>query len=287
VEVHEREPLLAQLKRELATSRRKPGRLVLIAGEAGIGKTTLADAFCVGLEGGIQVLWGSCDAAVPPRPFAPLIDIADAVEGPLRAALVAADRDRVFEAFLELLRQPRRSPPVIVLEDVHWADEGTLDLLRVVGRRLRNLPALVVATYRDVEVARTHPLRRALGDVPSDVVTEIRVPPLSIDAVAAMTRATALDPEEVHRSTAGNPFFVTELIATGGDAVPASVRDAVLARVGRLSGRGQRVIQALSVLAQPAELSLVHDEGDLQPSDLRERLARVVGVLDRSVLLES
>jgi DNA-binding CsgD family transcriptional regulator len=284
VEVHEREPLLAQLKRELATSRRKPGRLVLIAGEAGIGKTTLADAFCVGLEGGIQVLWGSCDAAVPPRPFAPLIDIADAVEGPLRAALVAADRDRVFEAFLELLRQPRRSPPVIVLEDVHWADEGTLDLLRVVGRRLRNLPALVVATYRDVEVARTHPLRRALGDVPSDVVTEIRVPPLSIDAVAAMTRATALDPEEVHRSTAGNPFFVTELIATGGDAVPASVRDAVLARVGRLSGRGQRVIQALSVLAQPAELSLVHDLASRSTAAIEECVAGGVLQLDGDVV---
>lgn len=266
VKVHEHEPLLAKLKRELATSRRKPGRLVLIAGEAGIGKTTLAEAFCVGLEGGIQVLWGTCDAAVPPRPFAPLADIADAIEGPLRAALVVADRDRVFEAVLELLRQPRRSPPVIVLEDVHWADEGTLDLLRVVGRRLRNLPVLVLATYRDDEVTRNHPLRRALGDVPSDFVTEIRVPPLSLDAVAAMTRTTGLDPADVHRSTGGNPFFVTELIAAGGETVPASVRDAVLARAGRLSGRGQRVLDALSVLAQPGELSLVRE---LAPRDAR------------------
>ena len=257
--MYEREPLLADLSHELATSRRKPGRLVLIAGEAGIGKTTLVEAFCSDVDGGIQLLWGACDAAVPPRPFGPLADIAETTGGPLREALVAADRDRVFGAVLALLRQPRRSPPVIVLEDVHWADDGTLDLLRVVGRRLRDLPVLVLATYRDDEVSGIHPLRRALGDVPSDFVTEIRVPPLSLDAVAAMMQTAALDPGDVHRSTGGNPFFVTELITAGGETVPASVRDAVLARAGRLSGSAQRVLHAVSVLAQPGELSLVRD----------------------------
>ena len=256
--LHEREPLLAKLKDELVASRRKPGRLVLVAGEAGIGKTTLVDAFCADVDDA-QVLWGACDAALPPRPFAPLADIADTVGGPLRSALDSADRDQVFEAVLELLRQPRRSGPVIVLEDVHWADEATLDLLRVVGRRLRNLPVLVVATYRDDEVAAAHPLRRAFGDVPAAFVTEIRVPALSLDTVAKMTETTGLNPVDVHRSTRGNPFYVTELIAAGGHDVPATVRDAVLARSRRLSARGQGVLHAASVLGHASELSLLRE----------------------------
>ncbi|HEV3480036.1 MAG TPA: AAA family ATPase [Gaiellaceae bacterium] len=259
MKLHEREPLLAKLKEELRVSRRKPGRLVLVVGEAGIGKTTLVDAFCAGVDGGVQVLWGACDPAVPPRPFAPLADIADTVGGPLKAALDAADRDHVFAAVLALLRQPRRSPPVVVFEDVHWADEATLDLLRVVGRRLRNLPVLVVATYRDDEVAPAHPLRRALGDVPAAVVTEMRVPALSLDAVAKMTGTTGLDPVDVHRSTRGNPFFVTELISAGDQNLPPTVRDAVLARSARLSGDGQRVLHTASVLGQPCRLSLLRE----------------------------
>jgi DNA-binding CsgD family transcriptional regulator len=260
VRVLERESLLARLNDELAASRRKPGGLVLVAGEAGIGKTTLVEAFGAGVDGSAQVLWGTCDAAIPPRPFAPLIDIADVVEGPLREALAAADRDRVFEAVLALLQRPRRSPPIIVLEDVHWADDGTLDVLRVVGRRLRNLPVLILATFRDDEVPGTHPLRRALGDVPSDFLTEIRVPPLSLDAVAAMVQPTTdLDPDEVHRSTGGNPFFVTELIGAPGSTVPTSVRDAVLARAARLPVRAQRLLRAASVLARPGDVSLVRE----------------------------
>ena len=112
------------------------GRLVLVAGEAGIGKSALVDAFCNDRAGELSILWGSCDPIVPARPFAPLVDIADTAAG-LQAALESGERDRVLEMFLRLLRDARPVPPLLVFEDLHWADEATLDLLRVVGRRLR------------------------------------------------------------------------------------------------------------------------------------------------------
>src|SRR5436190_20168324 len=159
----ERGPFLARLRDLFEESRQGRGRLILISGEAGIGKTALVEASCADAANDADVLWGSCDAVLPARPFAPLVDIADNVDGPLREALDAVDRNRVFDAFLTLLRQRRGlRPRLVVFEDLHWADEATLDLLRVLGRRIRDLPILFIGTYRAEEVDDEHPLRLAL-----------------------------------------------------------------------------------------------------------------------------
>jgi DNA-binding CsgD family transcriptional regulator/tetratricopeptide (TPR) repeat protein len=145
----------------------------------------------------------------------------------------------------------------VVFEDVHWADEATLDLLRVLGRRLRAIPALVIATYRDDEVGAAHPLRRALGDIPAAMKSEVAVPPLSLAAVAEMTKSSRLDPSAVLRSTRGNPFFVTEVVAEPTVDVPRSVNDLVLARVSRLSPSAQQVVRAASALGQRSEIAVL------------------------------
>ena len=264
----ERGPFLDELADLLVESQRGQGRLVLVAGEAGIGKTALVEAFCQEAARGLPTLWGSCDPVVPARPFAPLVDIADKFEGPLRRALDSGTRDRVFETFLAQLRQVGKGPALIVFEDLHWADDATLDLLRVVGRRLRDLPVLLIGTYRDDEVEGAHPLRVALGDLPTSVVTKLRLPPLSGDAVAALAAGSGIDAAAVHRATMGNPFFVSEVLAAVGDELPAAVSDAVLARVARLSPPAQDVLRAASVLGkrfEPVVLSgvTVCDEGAL------------------------
>src|SRR5512132_4245173 len=146
----ERGVLLAQLRALLDETRRGHGRLALVSGEAGIGKTALVRAFCAE-SAEVDVLWGACDAVVPARPFAPLVDIAEQGGGDLRAARERADRNRVFDSLLALVREPRR-PQLFVLEDLHWADDATLDLVRVVGRRLHDVPVLVLGTYRSDEV---------------------------------------------------------------------------------------------------------------------------------------
>jgi predicted ATPase len=138
----ERDPLLAELTGRLVDARRGRGSFVLVSGEAGIGKTALVDAFVRGVPRATRVLRGSCDPVVPPRPFAPLGDMAARTPDGLRAALDAADRDRVFDRFLRLIRD-QGSGAVVIFEDLHWADSATLDLLRVVGRRLPETPILV------------------------------------------------------------------------------------------------------------------------------------------------
>ena len=122
------------------------GSVVLVSGEAGIGKTSLVRGFTRSLRTG-RVLAGACDDLLTPRALGPLRDAVRHVRGPLADALAADDLGEVFPAVLEELAAPR-GPTVLAVEDVHWADSATLDLLRHVGRRVDDLPALLLLTYR-------------------------------------------------------------------------------------------------------------------------------------------
>jgi ATP/maltotriose-dependent transcriptional regulator MalT len=243
----ERGALLDELRRELAGARRGQGRLVFVTGEAGIGKTALLQAFRAQTEGAAAILWGNCDSVVPARPFAPVADIAVQVGGALRRALESADRDRTFDVFLELLSSPSRTT-VVVIEDLHWADDATLDLLRVIGKRIWRLPALLIGSYRDDELAAEHPLRIAMGELPSTVTSKLEVPPLSLSAVSRLAAGTDIDAVALRAASAGNAFYVTEVIANPTEGVPLTVRDAVLARAVRLSPAARQLLRAAAVL---------------------------------------
>jgi hypothetical protein len=145
-----------------------------------------------------------------------------------------------------------QGPPVIVVEDVHWADDATVDLLRLLVRQAPALPALLVVTYRDEDIGPGHPMRRLLGSLRSPVA-HLRLEPLSTAAVEQMTAGTLLAAAEVHTVTGGNPFFVSEIVANPGTAVPASVRDAVLARLDLTSATARHGLQVLSVIPARAE----------------------------------
>jgi DNA-binding CsgD family transcriptional regulator len=258
----EREAPRAALEEQLAAVRGPRGRLVLLAGEAGIGKSALVRAFA-DAHGGPErrILWGGCDALHTPRPLGPLVDVAEQTGGEL-AEVVArgAAPGPVLGALADELR---RRPSVLILEDLHWADEATLDLLRLVARRIDRLPALVVVTYRDDELHRAHPLRIALGDLPAAAAHRIVLAPLTLTAVTTLTAsgaaAAAIDPAELHRRSAGNPFYVGEVLAAGGDdRIPATVRDAVLARASRLDGGARALLDAVAIEPARAELWLLH-----------------------------
>jgi DNA-binding CsgD family transcriptional regulator len=257
----ERRPQLDELNRALDRACGGGGGCIaLVAGEAGIGKTALVNSFTRGLAEAyptVALLWGACDALFTPRPLGPLLDMMPQCSGALRTALEAgAARERIFAAFLDELR--RHDPAcVIVLEDVHWADEATLDLLTFVGRRIRQTPGVVVATYREDEVGASHPFRRVLGGLPGDAVRRIRVPLLSESAVSRLARLAGRSAEGLHALTGGNPFFVTEVLAGGAAQVPASVHDAVLARAARLPREAREVLDPISVLPGRAERWLV------------------------------
>ena len=233
------------------------GRLVFVCGEAGVGKTLLLRNFCDHLPVEVRALWGSCDPLFTPRPLGPLVDIAQVTGGALDK-LVRREA-RPHEVTEGLLHELATAPPtVVVFEDLHWADEGTLDVLRLLGRRVGATPMLLIASYRDDELERTHPLRVVLGELAtSDDVSRLKLQPLSQAAVARLAERSPVDADELFRSTTGNPFFVSEVLASGPGAIPETVRDAVLARASRLSPRARKVLDAAAVFPQSAEIWLL------------------------------
>ncbi|MEY2434033.1 MAG: hypothetical protein QOC92_3758 [Acidimicrobiaceae bacterium] len=236
------------------------GRLVLIGGEAGAGKSALVQEFVTGHVDQASVLIGRCDDLFAPRPLGPLADMARGRDGPLGRALDSGDQAAAFDAFLAELSAPPH-PVVVVLEDLQWADEATLDLVRFVARRLDSLPCLILATHR-VELGAGHPLRRAVGSLVGPFVTRLDVPALSIEAVRALATGIDVDPVALHERTGGNPFFVVELLADDPAAMPATVRDTILARAALLSGRARDALDAAAVLGREADVDLVQAVGD-------------------------
>jgi ATP/maltotriose-dependent transcriptional regulator MalT len=243
----ERDLFLTELSESLAAAVAGAGSVALVSGEAGIGKTTLVDAFeARASERGVRTLRGSCDALHTPRPLGPLLDIAHAAGGRLRAVVErGADREALFAAFLDELRRPA-APTLVVFEDVHWADEATLDLLKFLGRRVGQTRGLLVVTFRDDALPPRHPLRGVFADLPRAVVRRFTLPRLTEGAVEELAREAGRPAAGLHALTNGNPFFVTEVLA-GEGGVPASVRDAIFARAARLDGEAREVLDAVSL----------------------------------------
>jgi len=249
-----------------------PGRVVLVSGEAGIGKTSLLKTWCA--ASGRRVLWGSCDSLRTPRPLGPLHDMARQAGGRLAASMAAGrPRQAMFGAFLDELAG---RPAVAVLEDVHWADEATLDLLVYAVRRISLTPSLLAVTYRENEVGPGHPLLRVLGALAADTsVLRVRLPALSVPAVAALVAGAGpaarggVDAAELHARTGGNPFFVTEVLADPEPAVPDTVRDAVLARAAALSQGGRDALESVAVFPGGVALSVTRAEREAVDACIR------------------
>jgi DNA-binding CsgD family transcriptional regulator/tetratricopeptide (TPR) repeat protein len=246
VELLERDDALAALlhaREEAALGR---GRVALVTGEPGIGKTSLVMQLVRDLEPGARVLLGSCDDLTIPRPLGPLRDLIGYVSSPLERALADGAATHELQRFLVAELELRPRPTVLVLEDVHWADDATLDAITVLGRRIASLPALVVLTFRGGEVPPAHPLRIAVGALRADDAVYVDLAPLSEVAVAALAGA---DAAAVYAATGGNPFYVTEVLAARTAAeLPPSVANAVLGRASRLDDSSRRLVELVSIV---------------------------------------
>jgi transcriptional regulator with XRE-family HTH domain len=274
----ERDELLDALNELLGEVEQRQGRLVLLGGEAGVGKSVLVQHFAALVQHRARVRIGACDALSTPTALGPLLDVAEAFGEPLAGLLAnAAPAKRVFDALLTALNAADE-PTLLVFEDVHWADEATLDLIRFIGRRIVKVPALVIATYRDDEVGPIHPLRIVLGDLATfPGFRRVKVAPLTRSGVRELAASSVLDPDDLFQRTAGNPFFVTEVLAAGTSDVPASVRDAVLARAARLSADARLVLDAAAVIGGRIEPWLIDRVSGAPPGGIEACLA--AGVL--------
>ena len=246
----ERDEELAALVRTVrAVVRTGRGAVVLVTGEAGSGKSWLTRAFLDGVDD-VVVALGGCDDLLAPRSLGPFRDMAETVPGLATALSAASQPDDVFPA---LLRFVAAAPTIVAIEDVHWADDVTLDTIRYLSRRIPGMPAILLLTFREEDVDATHPLRRILGGLGGSSNRRIELAPLSVDAVRRLGGVEAAEAAEIHRVTRGNPFFVTEVLEAGGDGVPATVRDAVLGRVGRLPPAARRLAERVAVVPSRTE----------------------------------
>lgn len=247
----ERDMHLSTLLSEFDHARFGQGRVAAVFGEAGIGKTSLLRALADNAEG-CRILWGGCEALSTSRPLGPLYDMMASFDAQVVKALHEETVPiRLFSLLLMAL-QKSQQPVLMIVEDIHWADQATLDLVKFLGRRAGALKLLLVVSYRDDEVEGNFPIAGLLGDLSQATVTRIPLPPLSASAVTAMAEDAGREGDDLYRVTQGNPFFVTEILATSPDdakALPPSIRDAVYARVDRLDAAAREVLEVLSIMS--------------------------------------
>jgi len=265
----EREQCLADLAEWLAAAAKQGGCVALVHGEAGIGKTALLQEFSKQQRG--RVLWGACEALFTPRPLGPLHDIARQTQGALLAAVSSGDtRNAMFTAALDELE---RTATLAVFEDMHWADDATLDLLKYLGRRIERTHTMLVVTYRDDEVGPRHPLQSVIGDLPRASTHRMPLAPLSEAAVAQLAGQAGRPSKGLHKITAGNPFFVTEVLAAAADTVPVTVREAALAQVAKLTPAAREIAELVCVVPGRTEDWLLEDAGRADETGIEGCLA--------------
>ena len=278
----ERDHCFNQLAELLRTAATGNGRTVLISGEAGIGKTALVERFVNQHCSAARRLWGACEALFTPRPLGPLYDIATQAQGSLSTVMGSeVERPTLFSAFLDEL-QKSPLPTIVVFEDVHWADEATLDLIKFLGRRIPHLPVLFLVTYRDNELSLDHPLWSVIGDLPSNAMARLRLAPLSEQAVTCLENLAHRPAEQLFAITGGNPFFVTEVLASDTPGVPLMVRDAVLARIARVSPAARTLLELASVVPTRTERWLLEAILDSSSLALEECLTGGMLSLDHT-----
>ena len=226
------------------------GAIVLVSGEAGIGKTSFVTEFAEAQRPLRRILWGACDPLFTPRPLGPIYDIALRDLPHLLDLLNSGADWYACAAALQKVLIEGAAPTIVVFEDIHWADEATLDLIKYLGRRVHQAKTLFILTYRDDEVSSKHALRSVLGNLPSQHTIRLRLEPLSPQAVEALSRRMNRSPRGIYEITRGNPFFVTEvlrseagIISASGD-IPVTVRDYVLTRATQLDEPARDLLEA-------------------------------------------
>jgi len=253
----ERDKQLAQLTRWHEASETRGGCVVLVTGEAGIGKTAIVSEFIRRRGAGVRALWGACDPLSTPQPLGPLSDVSRQVGGALLEAMThGTNRDRIFASTVDELERSGK-PVVLVIEDMHWADDATLDLMKYLGRRIGRTRAMLIVTYRTDEIHAQHPLQVAVGLLPGETVKRLPLTALSEGAVGELAQTLGRSAAGLYAATGGNPFYVTEVLAAPPGEIPTSVRDVVIAKVARLSPEARRLAELVAAVPGHTESWLI------------------------------
>ncbi|HKE45122.1 MAG TPA: AAA family ATPase [Steroidobacteraceae bacterium] len=255
MELLERQQHLDELARQLREAEAGRGKVAFVGGEAGAGKSALIEAFTSGVRRGVRIAWGACDALQTPRTLGPIHEVAAALSVASPDAAQGEQRPEFFARLVDTLAQPTQVT-VVVLEDLHWADEATLDFVHFLGRRIQRTRCVLIGSYRDDELATIHPLRRVLGEITGQHAARLRIPALSAAAVAQLAHSAHRDAARIYELTGGNAFFVRELLTAPSDSLPESARDAVIARFMQCSPAARELAELVAVSPGRTEMWL-------------------------------
>ena len=283
VRLRERGRELEQLTACAEQARAGRGGVVVVCGESGAGKTSFVETFLEHWPTDERLLWGACDPLATPRPLGPVHDLAEQLGHDTREVLRGSDQPH--EIYAAVFEELAAHPSVLFVDDLHWADQATVDLLRFVLRRIRRTHSLAILTVRDDEIAPTHPMRSLLGDVArSAAATSIALPPLSVAAISELVGDGSVDPVRLHHITAGNAFFVVEMLDHAGDELPTTVRDAVLARTVGLDAAAWDLLYLLACAPESIPDYLLTDLGVTIPALRTLGEAKLIRRSDRGVV---
>ncbi|HEY5968743.1 MAG TPA: AAA family ATPase [Chitinophagaceae bacterium] len=254
MELIEREGFLRSLETMFQSVAEGEGHCILLSGEAGIGKTSLIKTFYKVKKDNYKIYQGTCDALFIPRPLAPIYDIIWQIQSDTKEnELYKVDRSLLFNQLFNGLEQQKK-PVIIIIEDIHWADEATLDFIKFFARRIGRIHCLFILSYRDNEILDDHPLRNVLGQLPSDSLTRLQLLPLSRQAVEKMAEERGYKGEDVFSISGGNPFYVTEILASYSPGVPDNIKDAILSVYHRQEKGTKNAWAICSVIPEGLEI---------------------------------
>jgi len=255
MELIERDGFLRSLETLFESVIEGEGHCILLSGEAGIGKTSLIKSFYKEKKDNCKIYQGTCDALFTPRPLAPIYDIIWQIQKDTNEnELHNVDKSLLFNQLFNGLEQQRK-PVIIIIEDIHWADEATLDFIKFFARRIGRIHCLFILSYRDNEILDNHPLRNVLGQLSPDSITRLQLQPLSKDAVEKMAEERGYKGEDVFSISGGNPFYVTEILASYSPGVPDNIKDSILSVYHRQEKGTKNAWEICSVIPEGLEIN--------------------------------
>lgn len=285
MELIERASFLTSLKSAFEKTVAGEGHCIFVSGEAGIGKTSLVKEFCNDKKNEAVIYTGTCDALFTPRPLSPLYDIAWQLGGDLwEDTKTIEDRARLFARFFHELNNQQQQV-ILIFEDIHWADEATLDFIKFFTRRITQTSCLFILTYRDNEIHSRHPLRNVLGELIPGSFTRLQLMPLSKQAVEKLAQQKGYSGEDVYSISGGNPFYVNEILASYSPGVPDNIKDSILAVHNRQDEKTKYIWDILSMLPTGLETRYL-EKIDPQYEDVIENsLDSRILIINKGLLL--
>ncbi len=285
MQLTERDGFLALLNARFKPAAAGEGHCVYVGGEAGIGKTSLVREFCRDKTATCKIYYGTCDALFTPRPLAAVYDIAWQINpGVLQAnASGIEDRAGLFARLFYALSIEKETT-IIVFEDIHWADEATLDFIKFLGRRITQLRCLFILTCRNDEINARHPLKHLLGQLQPDAFTRLLLTPFSRAAVEKMAAVKGSSGADVYAITGGNPFYVNEILASYSPGIPDNIKDSILSVYDRQDAETKQAWQLLSLPPGGLEIAFLEEINPQYTAAIAQTLEAGILILKNGLL---